>query len=76
MQTLLATVINLLNRPLDIYRKVFTRLIWRGLRESRPRLLWRDLVKNPIASLFIDDRKQVFFPKLGEATLKAGRARP
>lgn len=76
MQTLLMTVINLLNRPLDIYRKVFTRLIWRGLRERRPRLLWRDLVKSPITSLFIDDRKQVFFPKLGSATLKGGEARP
>lgn len=65
MQTLLKSVINLLNNRIAIYGKVFTRLLWRGLRPTKPALLWRDLVKIPVATLFINDRKQFFFPKLG-----------
>jgi radical SAM superfamily enzyme YgiQ (UPF0313 family) len=65
MQILLKAVINLLNNRLAMYGKVFTRLIWHGLRPSKPALLWRDLVKVPVASYFINDRKQFFFPRLG-----------
>ena len=65
MQILLKAVINLLNNRLAMYGKVFTRLIWHGLRPTKPALLWRDLVKVPVASYFINDRKQFFFPRLG-----------
>jgi radical SAM superfamily enzyme YgiQ (UPF0313 family) len=65
MQALLKAVINLLNNRLAMYGKVFTRLIWHGLRPSKPALLWRDLVKVPVASYLINDRKQFFFPRLG-----------
>jgi radical SAM superfamily enzyme YgiQ (UPF0313 family) len=65
MQTLLKSVINLLNNRIAMYGKVFTRLIWHGLRPTKPALLWRDLVKVPVASYFINDRKQFFFPRLG-----------
>jgi len=65
MQILLTAVIKLLNNRAAMYGKFLTRLVWRGLRPTKPTLLWRDLVKVPVATLFIDDRKQFFFPKLG-----------
>jgi radical SAM superfamily enzyme YgiQ (UPF0313 family) len=71
MQTLLTDVINLLNKPLDIYRRVLTKVLWGGLRGRKAVSVWRDL-KAPLASLFINDRKQVFFPKLVNPTLKGG----
>jgi radical SAM superfamily enzyme YgiQ (UPF0313 family) len=71
MQALLPNVINLLNRPLEIYRKVFTKVLLGGLRRRKPAALWRDL-KSPLASLFINDRKQFFFPKFVTPTLETG----
>ncbi len=65
MQTLLTSVVNLLNDRAAIYAKIFTRLLWPGLSLSKPALLWRNLVKVPVSSYFINDRKQFFFPKLG-----------
>jgi len=65
MRTLLTSTVNLLNNRAAIYGKIFTRLLWPGLRLTKPALLWRDLVKVPVASYFINDRKQFFFPKLG-----------
>jgi len=71
MQTLLTTVINMLNDRAAIYAKLFTRLLWGGLSPTKPALLWRDLVKVPLATLFINDRKQFFFPRLQEGRAKA-----
>ncbi len=65
MQTLLTSVVNLLNDRAAIYAKIFTRLLWPGLTLTKPALLWRNLVKVPVSSYFINDRKQFFFPKLG-----------
>ncbi len=65
MRTLLTSTVNLLNNRAAIYAKIFTRLLWPGLSLSKPALLWRDLVKVPVSSYFINDRKQFFFPKLG-----------
>jgi hypothetical protein len=75
MQTLLTDVINLLNTPLDIYGKVFAKVLWGGLRGRKPAALWRDL-KSPLASLLINDRKQFFFPKLVHPPLGASESRP
>jgi hypothetical protein len=69
MQALLTNVINLLNKPAEIYGKVFTKVLLGGLRRRKPASLWRDL-KSPLASLFINDRKQFFFPKLVTPTLE------
>jgi radical SAM superfamily enzyme YgiQ (UPF0313 family) len=71
MQALLTNVINLLNKPAEIYGKVFTKVLLGGLRRRKPASLWRDL-KSPLASLFINDRKQFFFPKLVTPTLETG----
>ncbi len=65
MQTLLTSTVNLLNNRAAMYGKFLTRLVWRGLRPTKPALLWRDLVKAPVASFFINDRKPYFFPRLG-----------
>ncbi|MEA3312131.1 MAG: radical SAM protein [candidate division WOR-3 bacterium] len=66
MHYLLPTVISILNRPLDIYGRQFTRLIRDRFRARGLDFIWRDLIKSPIAAALTNDRKQVFFPKLGE----------
>lgn len=61
MRYLLRTIKALLNRPADLYRKGVSRLIWGGLRKNPGRFLWRTLVKSPIASMLINDRRQIHF---------------
>jgi len=65
MQTLLTSVVNLLNNKAAIYGKFLSRLVWGGLRPVKPRRLWRDLVRAPVTTFFIDDRKLYLFPRLG-----------
>ncbi len=64
MKYLLKTVIGTLNKPLDIYGRGFTRLVLNRLRSDGPYFIWRDLVKGPLDSTRIDDRKQVYFTNL------------
>ena len=71
MQTLLTTVINMLNDRAAIYAKLFTRLLWGGLSLTKHARLWRDLVKVPLATLFINDRKQYVFPRLPKGRAQA-----
>jgi len=53
-----------LNRPTDVYRNGLKRLIWEEFRNNGGKYIWRKLVKDPVSSMRIDDRKQVVFPKL------------
>jgi len=61
MQYMLKTIKAFLNRPIDLYRKGISKLIWGGLRKNPRDFLWRTFIKSPIASMLINDRKQVFF---------------
>ncbi|TET22632.1 MAG: radical SAM protein [Candidatus Stahlbacteria bacterium] len=61
MHYLQNTIIKLLVRPIDFIYKGLSRLIWGGLRQDGAGFIWRNLIKGPIAALFINDRKQVFF---------------
>lgn len=63
MHYLRATVIHYLNRSTDIYLKNFLRLATVRLERQGLGFVWRDLIKGPISSLLINDRKQVFLPK-------------
>ncbi|TET22631.1 MAG: radical SAM protein [Candidatus Stahlbacteria bacterium] len=68
MHYLAKSVRAFLNRPFDVYRSGLKRLFWEELRAQGPRFLWQNLVKGPINTLSIDDRKQFFFPKLPHRT--------
>lgn len=61
MRYLLTTVIASLNSPIRFIHKGLSRLLWGGLRQDGPSVIWRNLIKGPIAAALIDDRKQVFF---------------
>jgi hypothetical protein len=52
-------LIKLLVRYSDFIHKGISRLIWGGLCQDGIDLLWRHLIKGPVASMFINDRKQV-----------------
>lgn len=60
MHYLQNTIIKLLVTRFDFIHKGISRLIWGGLRQDGADLIWRNLIKGPVASLFINDRKQVF----------------
>lgn len=62
MRRLLRSLVSYLNRPLDFYRKGLKTLILDELKEQGPRFLWDNLIKGPVASYRIDDRKQGFSP--------------
>ncbi|MBD3285534.1 hypothetical protein GF338_04275 [candidate division WOR-3 bacterium] len=62
MKYLLHSTISYLNRPMEIYGKGFARLIREHFKTRGFDFIWRDLIKGPIASVFINDRKQVSLP--------------
>jgi radical SAM superfamily enzyme YgiQ (UPF0313 family) len=61
MKYLLHSTISYLNRPMEIYGKGFARLIRERFTSRGLDFIWKDLIKGPLASAFIDDRKKVFF---------------
>jgi len=61
MKYLLHSTIAYLNKPMEIYGKGFVRLIRQRLKTRGLDFIWRDLIKGPVASAFINDRKQFFF---------------
>jgi radical SAM superfamily enzyme YgiQ (UPF0313 family) len=64
MQYLWKGIVRFLNTPFKTFRNIFSRVLLGGFREEKLRFVERSFLKGPFASLFIDDRKQVFFPKL------------
>jgi radical SAM superfamily enzyme YgiQ (UPF0313 family) len=64
MNYLLKKTIAFLNDPLDIYARGFTRLIRERLAKYGLGFVWDDILKSPVVATVVDDRKQVFFPKL------------
>lgn len=63
MRDLRALVKNFLNRPFDVLYRGIKRAIWEELRKQGGPFFWRALVKGPIASLGIDDRRPVYFSR-------------
>ena len=60
MTQLRGRVLSILNKPGALSRLLSRSFLPRGLGST-----WRNLVRGPISSIFINDRKQVFFPKIG-----------
>jgi radical SAM superfamily enzyme YgiQ (UPF0313 family) len=60
MMQLRKRVLEVLNKPTNIYLKKFIK----GLQRKNSDFLWRYVVKGPIVSRMIDDRKKIFLPKL------------
>ena len=60
MRYLILSLKGFLNKPLEVYRKGFRRLIWDELRQQGAGFLVNNLIKGPLNSLRIDDRKQVY----------------
>lgn len=65
MLYLRASLINYLNNPFDAYIRPFSRIVRERLREKGFEFVWRDLIKGPLAASLYDDRKQIFFKRLG-----------
>lgn len=64
MRYLLNAIIAYLNRPRDIYFKGFARLIRERFARHGLGFIWDDILKSPVVAAVVDDRKQVFFPKM------------
>ncbi len=64
MLDLYKTVLTLLNKPMTMYRKGILQLIREGLEENGIGFLWKGLRDGPVNSLFIDDRKPVYFARI------------
>ncbi|MGB8657929.1 MAG: radical SAM protein [Candidatus Zixiibacteriota bacterium] len=60
MNGLREVVVRILNKPHGLFR-----LVGRAFRPKDNGSFWRYMVKDTVKSLFINDRKQFFFPKLG-----------
>ncbi|MBN2379176.1 radical SAM protein [candidate division WOR-3 bacterium] len=61
MRYLLIYIESRLNSTFKFIHKGISRFLWGGLRQDGPVIIWRSLLKGPVAAAFVDDRKQVFF---------------
>jgi radical SAM superfamily enzyme YgiQ (UPF0313 family) len=64
MQSLYKSIATFLNKPFPSYIKTFKRFFIGGLQNKGPGFIWSGLIREPINSMFINDKKQVFFPKI------------
>ncbi len=64
MHYLLRETIKILNQPLDIYVKQFSRLIRERLSSMGLDFIWRDVVRSPVVTIFSDCRKNIIYENL------------
>ena len=50
-----------LNKPIDFYKNGVRRFIKEEIKDKKAHFFWNSLIKNPVNSMLIDDRKQVFY---------------
>ena len=68
MLDLYKTIVSFLNKPITTYGKGIIQLIQEGLLENGMSFIWKGIIDGPLKSIFIDERKQYFFPKLSKST--------